>query len=309
MGVTLLLAPGGRSAEAATLTTPATGSGTSRSATDSPAPDAQRGSAQLAAGSAVTKLLVFVEENHSLDEMKTGMPYTFSLAQKYGYATAYDAIRHPSLPNYLAIAGGSTYGVTDDKGPSAHPISGASVFGQALALGRTAKVYADGMTTACQRSNSGTYAVRHNPWAYYTDAAEKRGCASFDVPVAALATDVTNGNLPNIGMVIPDLCHDAHNCSLGTADTWFKGRMQKILAGPDWASGHLAVVLTADEADSSSAANRVLTVVVHPSQSGRVVSTALTHYSLTRLIEDVAGAPHLNNAATTPDMRSAFQLP
>src|SRR3954452_13093932 len=28
-------------------------------------------------------------------QMRTGMPYTFSLAQKYGYATNYAAIRHP----------------------------------------------------------------------------------------------------------------------------------------------------------------------------------------------------------------------
>jgi len=39
--------------------------------------------------------------------MEAGMPYTFSLAQRYGYATNYTAIQHPSLPNYIAIAGGT----------------------------------------------------------------------------------------------------------------------------------------------------------------------------------------------------------
>jgi acid phosphatase len=151
--------------------------------------------------------------------------------------------------------------------------------------------------------------VRHNPWAYYTDTRERSGCGSFDVPETALGADVTSGALPNIGMVIPDLCHDAHDCSLGTADSWFKSRMQEIMAGPDWASGHLAVILTADEADYASSTNHVLTVVIHPSQDGNVVSTALTHYSLTRLLEDVVGASHLNSAASAPDMRSAFQLP
>jgi hypothetical protein len=51
----------------------------------------------------VTKLLVVVEENHSLSQMHVGMPYTYSLAQRFGYATNYHAITHPSLPNYLAI--------------------------------------------------------------------------------------------------------------------------------------------------------------------------------------------------------------
>src|SRR6476659_48826 len=72
----------------------------------------------------VTKLLVFVEENHSLDQMKAGMPYAASLATRYGYATNYRAITHPSLGNYIAIAGGSSYGIHDDDPPSAHQIAG-----------------------------------------------------------------------------------------------------------------------------------------------------------------------------------------
>ncbi len=46
-------------------------------------------------------------ENHSIGQMRAGMPYTASLAERYGYATDYRAVRHPSLPNYLAVAGGA----------------------------------------------------------------------------------------------------------------------------------------------------------------------------------------------------------
>jgi PKD repeat protein len=42
--------------------------------------------------------------------------------------------------------------------------------------------------------------------------------------------------------------------------------------------------------------------------SAKVVSTALTHYSLTRFYEDVAGTTRLNGAATAPDMATAFGL-
>ena len=84
--------------------------------------------------------------------------------------------------------------------------------------------------------------------------------------------------------------------------------MQKIFAGPDWQSGHLAVVLTADE-DDKSQGNTVLTVVIHPSQSGHVVNTPLTHYSLARLYDEVLGVPPLRQAATAPDMARAFGLP
>jgi hypothetical protein len=254
----------------------------------------------------VTKVLVFVEENHTLAEMQVGMPYAFGLAQQYGYATHYTAIRHPSLPNYVAITGGQTYGITDDNGPSAHPLGGASVFGQAIAAGKTAAVYADGMPGNCATSNGGSnYAVKHNPWAYY--AKERAECLKYDVPATQLGAAIAGGRLPNVGMVVPNLCNDAHNCSLGTADSWFRGWMTKIFAGPDWKSGHLAIVLTADE-DDSSANNTVLTEVIHPSQQSHVVTSPLTHYSLTRLYEDVAGVPHLFNAASAPSMATAFGL-
>src|SRR4051794_35112003 len=90
---------------------------------------------------AITKVLTFIEENHSLDEMSGGMPYTYAQAKKYGYATDYTALAHPSLPNYLGIAGGSTFGVTDDAPPASHPLDSTTVFGQAIAGGKTAKLY------------------------------------------------------------------------------------------------------------------------------------------------------------------------
>jgi hypothetical protein len=256
---------------------------------------------------AVTKVLVFVEENHSLSEMKSEMPYTFGLAQRFGYATHYTAIGHPSLPNYIATAGGKTYGITNDDPPSANPVRGTSVFGQATAAGKMAAVYVDGMVHSCATEDGGTqYAVKHNPWAYFVN--ERKTCQKYDVPVDRLDVAITNGRLPNVAMVVPNLCNDAHDCPLGTADTWFKGWMTKIFEGPDWRSGHLAVVLTADE-DDQSEANTVLTVVIHPSQKAHVVTTALTHYSLTRLFEEVSGTPYLFGAASAASMTTAFGLP
>jgi len=78
-----------------------------------------------------------------------------------------------------------------------------------------------------------------------------------------------------------------------------------VQAGPDWTSGRLAIVITADE-DDHSQGNKVLTVVASRYQSHRVVTTPLTHYSLTRFINDVAGTRYLRNAATAPSMTTAF---
>jgi acid phosphatase len=258
-------------------------------------------------GRKVTKLLVFVVENHSLTEMKQGMPFVRGLARRYAYATNYHAITHPSLPNYLAIAGGSTFGVSDDDSPSAHRIHGHSVFGLALRHGRTAKVYADGMPHRCDLSSGGTdYAVKHNPWAYFVD--ERRACRRHDVPVRQLARDVAAGRLPNAGMVVPNLVHDAHDGSLAQADAWIRQKVDMIRRGRDWTSGRLAIVITADENDGRSG-NRVLTVVASRSVPHRVVRRRLTHYSLTRLYLDVLGVRRIRRARTAPSMTAAFRVP
>jgi acid phosphatase len=128
--------------------------------------------------------------------------------------------------------------------------------------------------------------------------------------MAAFITDVRSGRLPRVGMVVPNLCHDAHDCDLATADAWFHSVMTRVRRGPDWKAGRLAVVLTADEDDRTDGnRNRVLTTVIHPSQSHHVVTTPLTHYSLTRLYDEVAGLPYLHGAASAPSMAKAFRLP
>ena len=261
-----------------------------------------------------TKLLTFILENHSQTQMQAGMPYLSHLAQQYAYASDYSAITHPSLPNYLAIAGGSTFGVTDDAYPSTNAVKvgpATSVFDQALASGHTAKTYAESMPGNCVLTSSGLYAVKHNPWAYFN--AGRANCLKYDVPSGtptsgALASDVANGTLPDVGMVIPNLCNDAHDCSLSTADAWLQSWLPSILSGPDFTSGRLAVVITADE-DDRSQNNHVLTVVLDAAgHGGQIVSAPLSHYSLSGLYSQVIGSAPLGQARTAPDMLAAFGL-
>jgi acid phosphatase len=253
----------------------------------------------------VTKLLVFVVENHSIQQMRREMPWLNRLALRYGYARRYHGLTHPSLPNYLGIAGGDTFGVTDDAAPASHPIRGASVFGRAIRAGRTATTYAEGMTSRCQQVNGGRYAVRHNPWAYFRS--ERRLCRRHDVPLRRLRGDVAAGDLSRVGLVVPDVCNDGHDCSLARADAWLRRQAGRVLRGPDFSSGHLAVVVTADE-DDGDHGNRVLTVVAHPRVHHRVVRRNLTHYSLSRAYAEAAGITPLRHAAGSRSLLRAFGL-
>jgi phosphatidylinositol-3-phosphatase len=260
----------------------------------------------------VHKVMVIIEENHSQTEAISSMPHLASWAASFGKATAFTAVTHPSLPNYLAIAGGSTFGVADDSSPSSHPISGDSVFDQTVSRGLRARTYAEGMTSNCMVSNTGRYAVKHNPWAYFNGTTQRANCNANDVPLGTtsagnLLNDINSGNLPNTGMMIPDLCNDAHDCALSTADNWLAGWVPKLMGGSDYTSGNLTIVITFDE-DDSSAGNNIAFVVIDPRLKSKVVSSAATHYSLTRWLDANVGAPLLRNAATAPDLKTAFGI-
>lgn len=257
--------------------------------------------------SSVTKILLIVEENHTAAQMRRGMPYLASLADKYGYATNARGVARPSLPNYLAMAGGSTFGVANSKGPSEVGQRGRSVFGQALANGRRAHVYADGMDGTCRTTNreSTLYAVRHTGWPYFLD--ERRQCRAHMTGPAPLRTAIDSGNLPHIGWFIPSNRHNGHYPStLADADAYLKPWMQRVLAGPDYRSGRLAVVVTFDEGDRES--NNIPLVVIHPSLSKKVVTTSLNQYGMSRWLSRIAGGPPLGRAADAIDTGRAFGL-
>lgn len=260
-----------------------------------------------------TKVLLIVEENHDSASAQAGMPYLVSQGRAYGYATNYSANSHPSLPNYLAMSGGSTFGITDDRYPVAHPISGQSVFGQAIGRAKTAKTYAEGMPSNCYQSNNlaTSYLVRHAPWPYYVD--ERANCNKFDVPsgtpaLGALRNDVNAGTLPTVGMLTPNSCNDAHDCSLATADNWLKGWLPVLMNGPDYRAGRLVIIVTFDEAGRGSAANSVYTVVISPYTTHVVSPTPYTHYSWARYCAELTVSPPLRSAASANSLRPAFHI-
>jgi hypothetical protein len=292
----------------------ASATGRSPSPSPSPSPASSKGISSLASKAAKTargsrlpsKILVVIEENHSLSQMRAGMPFLAGLSEQYGYATRWSALTHPSEPNYLAIAGGSTFRVTDDGAPSRNaPQVGQapSVFDQALGAGKSAATFAESMPQNCYDHDAGNYAVRHNPWVYFGRG--RATCLAHDVGLSGFAAAAAANALPDVAFLIPNLVHDAHDSSLGDADAWLQQQLTPVLHSADFSSGRLVVVVTADEDDKHSG-NIVLTSVLSTRLHHKVVSAPLTHYSLTRFIAQVLHQPPLGQGKDAPDMRTAF---
>jgi acid phosphatase len=168
------------------------------------------------------------------------------------------------------------------------------------------------MSTNCQTSAAGDYAPRHGPWPYWTDGTDRSDCQSYDVPSGTpsagnLVDDVRAGNLPVTGELTPNLCNDAHDCSLSVADAWLGSWLPVIMAGPDFVGGQLTVIVTFDE-DDSSQRNQVAFVVIDPRLHGVTVTGTFDHYSLTRWLDENAGVALLRNAGSAPDLKAAFGL-
>jgi hypothetical protein len=198
------------------------------------------------------------------------------------------------------MTSGSTQGITDDSGPGSHPLNVPSIFSQ-LPAGASRSLE-ESMPSNCLKSNSGRYAVRHNPEAYYTNLGTD--CSAFDVPLGA-----TPEISARFTFVTPNLCNDMHDCSVATGDTWLSNFLPQILSSSGYQSGATAIFITWDEDDNSSA-NHIPTLVLSASTPvGARSATAFNHYSMLRTTEELLGIPvYLGGAATAASMRGPFGL-
>ena len=228
-------------------------------------------------------VFVIVMENTSLVTALRS-PSIERLAAKYALATNYHAVSSPSLPNYLAMTSGSTWGITDD---AFHVLPAGGLGAQLTAAGVSWHAYTEGLTSAgCLRSPY-PYALKHNPFAYYGGSCPENVVA-FDVLDADLARDT-----PSLVWITPGLCHDGHDCALAEVGPWLEDLVGRIVDSSAWRDrGALFVVW--DEGDGRS--DVVPLIVASPDVESRRVDGLYDHYSLLATIEDRFGLSRLGAA-------------
>jgi len=213
----------------------------------------------------------------------TNAPNINALAGKYGLATDYYGVTHPSEPNYMANVAGDYYGVQDDNqfyctpalastdpycgGTTVnHTVSAQNIADQLTAAGKTWKGYfqslppapttlvttgpnANGPYTFKYPSNTvALYASKHNPFLNFTGT---QGALANMVPDTQLATDLAHRQLPTFGLVVPDQCHDMHGTST-CADT------TSLISAGDAYVGNLVSTIMHSEAWSDGGRNAIV---------------------------------------------------
>ena len=254
-------------------------------------------------------ILIVIFENKEFGTVVDNyhMPYFNKLAKSYTLLAQYYAVTHPSLPNYIAMIGGDTFGITFDC--TNCPINNHQSLPDLIeAGGRTWKSYQEDMPSPCfTGAGAGNYAMKHNPFIYFMPIRlDAKRCNQDIVPLTQLAADIAAGALPNFMFVTPNLCNDAHDCDIDIADAWLKNFMGQIMPPLDQEGQPYLIVVTWDEGQGNhsccglpaSAGGKIATILVSPqAKSGFQDATPYSHYSLLKTISAAWGLPYLAHAA------------
>lgn len=264
-------------------TTPSTISPTTSAAS----PGSSSGVPTGAGAPAHVVVVIFENKDAGQVDGANSAPFLNGLAAEGTMFTDAHGEAHPSQPNYVALFSGSTHGVDGDSCPQ--DLTGENLASQLMAAGRTFVGYSESLPqsgyTGC---GDGTYARKHNPWADFPALP-----ASVNQPLTSLPNDFAN--LPTVAMIVPNLCHDMHDCSVATGDEWSR---QHLAGYARWAQTHDSLlIVTFDEGNGSDAANHIPTFVVGQGVRPGVSGQRIDHYTLLRTIEDFYGLAPLGQAS------------
>jgi hypothetical protein len=258
----------------------------------------------------VGHVAVIVMENEEYNGVigSRSAPYINGLARRYGLVRRMYAISHPSLPNYLALTGGSTFGISSDCTDCG--VRARNLVDQFVRAGVSWRAYMEGLPRPCFTGPaSGDYAKKHDPFVYYASVVGNPARCDDIVALDRLSADERAGTLPRFLWITPNLCHDMHDCSVATGDRFLAGLIPPLLRalGPRG-----LLFLLWDEGTSDSGCCRLASgghvaaiVAGSAARRGAALVQPVDHYSVLQTIEDLLGLPRLRGAACacTPSLR------
>ncbi len=254
-------------------------------------------------------VFIVTEENTNYASVigSSSMPYLNSLALQYGLATQYYANTHPSIGNYFMLATGQI--ITNNDSYST-VVTVDNIVRELRAAGKTWKSYAEDLPSVGYTGpDVGNYARKHNVFALLSDVVNDATQVTNLVPFTQFATDLANGTLPTFSNIVPNLCNDAHDCSLSTADTWLQNHIDPLIKSATFQQdGLLIIVFDESGSDNTNGGGRIVWVVVSPkSKPGYVSTTLYQHQSTLRLILKGLGVTVFPGAAAmAPGMDEFF---
>jgi hypothetical protein len=246
-------------------------------------------------------VFVFYFENQDYKKVignRKQAPFFNSLRAKGSLLTQLYAEEHPSDGNYLALAGGSTFGIplTDPLEENPQYTIRATNIGDLLTdAHETWKGYLQSANGPCDDTVHDAYWDDDLPFLYFKDVRDRpKYCAAHMVPLHELQPDLNSGATPSFSWVSPDDCYDMEGCGIKAGDRFLAAQLGRIMASPAWTTQRSLAIITFDEdqSDHQHPAERVPTLMLGSAGSVKAGYTSpvrYTHYSLLRTIEAALG--------------------
>jgi phosphatidylinositol-3-phosphatase len=250
-------------------------------------------------------VLIVFENNDYANVIGSSAAPTFNrLARRYALASNYCAVAHPSLPNYLALASGSTQGITNDCTDC--NIDARNLADTVEAAHKTWAVYAEGLPApGFTGARAGRYAKKHEPFVYFRSVFSNRRRLSRIVPLSRLSRST---RLADFTLIVPDMCHNMHDCSVAQGDAWLKRFLPRIQGSPQLTGGAIFIVFDEADGGDSGGGGHVPLIVLGPMvRPHSRVTSRLSHYSLLRTIEDALRLPRLGRSSSAPPITGIWK--
>jgi hypothetical protein len=248
-------------------------------------------------------IFVIVMENHSASQIigSADAPFINELAASYGLAANYTAVSHPSLPNYLALTGGSTFGLSTDCTGCFQNAPNIAV-DRVAASGRAWRAYMESMPSPAFVGDAYPYVQKHDPFVYYDNIRTDSGQFANVVPYTQLAKDLSAlDNTPSYGWITPNMTDDMHDGTVAQGDTWLSAAVPALLSSDAFTQRRSLLLITWDENDDSPGNQVAALIIAQGVPAGFKSQVPYNHYSLLRTIETAWGLAPLtaSDAAAT----------
>lgn len=267
--------------------------------------------------SPVHTVFVVMMENTDWSSVKgsRSWPYVNSLLPRAAHAENYRSGLHPSLPNYVELEAGQTFGETDGAYlPSDHPIrSTAHLTTQLAAAGIDWKYWAEnlpGNGSTCNTSDPGTpYSLDHNAQVYFDDVRRDPGyCMAHERPYGELSRALAGNKVSGYNLIVPNDYHQGEKQAPGSgdahaqADSWLREQIPMLQASTAYGDGALILILW-DESSGTNERPSGLLVLGKYARAGYGNDVAYSHASTLRTMQEIFGLrPWLGNAARAADL-------
>jgi phosphatidylinositol-3-phosphatase len=270
----------------------------------------------------IQHVFLIVMENEQTNIIYGQQPFETALANEFAWGgdantpegVGYYATCHPSAPNYLALTAGQPL----QCGSDGYSTYSANNLGNLLdTAGESWVAWEESATVPCQTTTTALYAVKHNPFPYFSDLGVDTpgsACETHVLPIANLTQDYPySATPPAFTYIVPNLLNDGHNTNASVGDGFLASFVPKLMAERWFQSS--VIFITWDEGYNANGSENftgydglnggpVYTVAVSPYTAGvGALGFNSTHYDVLSTIEWLLGLP---GTGTGNDSTPAF---